>query len=101
MSERQTDLVSTTERKQRLDEQLNARQSDKINIVDSHFHLDILQERRGEQNLNVILSQGQQPYVPVNLDEAVTNLCYLIPDRATCHRIKADKHLAYIHMDFI
>ena len=63
----------------RQDELFNSKSSERLPFVDSHMHLDKLQNASKRQDLCEIMKHGPMPSEPVELKFAVANSCHGVP----------------------
>ena len=79
--------------KTRRDELFNSKSSERLLFVDSHMHLDKLQNASKRQDLCEIMKHGPMPSELVELKFAVANFCHGVPTKQVRERAYKDKRI--------
>ena len=79
--------------KTRRDALFNSKSSERLPFVDSHMHLDKLQNTSKRQDLCEIMKHGPMPSELVELKFAVANFCHGVPTKQARERAYKDKRI--------
>ena len=71
------------------------RNSQRIPFVDSHFHLDRVQQQSRMEDLEEILANGPIPQTPMKLEAAIANFIDGVPSRSVKRDLSKDRRLFF------
>ena len=71
------------------------RNSERIPFVDSHFHLDCVQQQSRMEDLEEILANGPIPQTPMKLEAAIANFIDGVPSRSVRRELSKDQLLFF------